>query len=523
VWLRRVGSIGITPGWIAAGCGLLSFGLYAATVAHGAGWDDSGELAAGVARLGIVHAPGYPLYVLAGWVFTGLEPFGSTALRANLWSGLAAGGAVAAIAYLVAWRTRSTIAALLSAGLLATGGLFWSQAITASAYPLFVLSILLVLVAGYRWYEDPRSWRLAWLATATGTVVVCDRAGLVFVPFVAVLVLVRAGRALARPANLVASSAFLIPWLSVIYLPLRAHIRVFPNHMLDVNLSWWGLTTAPGQQHDQVLQASARLVVHNLLNVGLLGLAELSLAAAVLVPMGVWALRRDRVFLMCGLVPALVSSALVSTTVGSYAFWYLPLLAVGAVAAGCAVPSVRRTLVRRKLPVRLAAVGGLAAACLTGAVAGAAYVGRHDPDATSWVDRVLAAVPHGARLWAPWPPYSALRATQEFDHLRPDVHVVYYKGWGFWKPYDLRRAEGKYIVAIDKVSVPNGIRLVRVGPSGEVERKGLTALTFVGRSVGDPVQYIAQAYRVERCGIPSCSGARGPAQPSATKASASGS
>ncbi len=81
--------------WLIGGAILV---VYAATLTHGVSWDDSGELAAGVAKLGVVHSHGYAPYVLLGHAFTLLEPFGSAATQANLWSGLAAAAALALVA-----------------------------------------------------------------------------------------------------------------------------------------------------------------------------------------------------------------------------------------------------------------------------------------------------------------------------------------------------------------------------------------------------------------------------------------
>src|SRR5258708_11311641 len=46
---------------------------------------DSGEYAIGAARLGIIHAPGYALYLLIAHVFT-LLPVGDVGFRVNLLS-----------------------------------------------------------------------------------------------------------------------------------------------------------------------------------------------------------------------------------------------------------------------------------------------------------------------------------------------------------------------------------------------------------------------------------------------------
>lgn len=487
-----------TPGLVAAGCGLLALGLYVATLTRGAGWDDAGEMAAGVARLGIVHSPGYPLYVLAGWVFTRLEPFGGAAVRANLWSAVAAAASVSAIAYLVAWRTRSRLAGLVSAGLLACGGLFWSQAIQASVYPLFVLSILLLLAAAYRWHDSPTPAGIAWMMAALGMVTVSHRTGFAFAPFVVALVVARARRDALKPANLIASLAFLAPWLPSIYLPLRATAHVIPNHIRGNPQGWWQLLTGPGAPHDRLFGSGTPAALSHLLNIGLLGIAELSVAAIALVPVGLWALRRDRVFLLCGLGPAVLSGALVATTISSYAYWQFPLLVVGAIAAGSAIASIRRELARRGIAVRAGALAALGAASLTGAIAGAAYVVAHNPNSTRWAYDSLARIPRGALVWAPWPTYTALHDIQELDEFRSDVHVLFHRGETLWSPSELRRAAGNYIVGLGPVSAPPGIRLSPVGPAARVERKGVTGLRFAGRALGDTVQYVAQMYRVQR-------------------------
>ncbi|MEL7236793.1 MAG: DUF2723 domain-containing protein, partial [Chloroflexota bacterium] len=52
---------------------------------------DSAEFVIGAHTLGIVHSPGYPLYLMIAKGFTWL-PFGSIALRVNLLSALALAG-----------------------------------------------------------------------------------------------------------------------------------------------------------------------------------------------------------------------------------------------------------------------------------------------------------------------------------------------------------------------------------------------------------------------------------------------
>ena len=59
------------------------------------------ESVAGVKTVGILHAPGYPSYVLAGHLFGTIVAVGSWSLRTNLFSLVCATATVAAV-YLVA-------------------------------------------------------------------------------------------------------------------------------------------------------------------------------------------------------------------------------------------------------------------------------------------------------------------------------------------------------------------------------------------------------------------------------------
>ncbi len=66
---------------------ILTFVVYAFTAAPGVTLADSQDFQNGVLTLGIVHAPGYPLYTVLGHLFS-LLPFGEPAFRVNLFSAL---------------------------------------------------------------------------------------------------------------------------------------------------------------------------------------------------------------------------------------------------------------------------------------------------------------------------------------------------------------------------------------------------------------------------------------------------
>src|SRR5436190_11848838 len=81
--------------WLAAALiSLIWFGIYLTTVSPTVNFIDSGELIAAANEPGIAHAPGYPLYVLMGYVATHVL-WGDVAWRLNVmsafWGALAVG------------------------------------------------------------------------------------------------------------------------------------------------------------------------------------------------------------------------------------------------------------------------------------------------------------------------------------------------------------------------------------------------------------------------------------------------
>lgn len=111
---------------------LVSFSGYLLSGSPSLGGEDSGEFTAAAATLGVGHAPGYPLYALAGRLMCAL-PVGSAAFRLNLLSAAAAATAVAVLYGLVVdlARARFGLAGLRAAAcaMASAGCLGWSQAL----------------------------------------------------------------------------------------------------------------------------------------------------------------------------------------------------------------------------------------------------------------------------------------------------------------------------------------------------------------------------------------------------------
>ena len=144
---RRPTTAEAVPGFeraalIAAGCAaLVAFLIYALTVEPSVPTGDSGELISAAYVFGVAHPPGYPLYMLLGYLVSHL-PGGSPALWMNLFSAfldaLAVGVVFLTIHRLVSLRAGGVsrrwtpfVAATVGALLLAFSSLFWAYSVVA--------------------------------------------------------------------------------------------------------------------------------------------------------------------------------------------------------------------------------------------------------------------------------------------------------------------------------------------------------------------------------------------------------
>lgn len=156
--------------WVAA---LAALWAYALTLSPTVAWvnlgEDSGDLLAASATLGIPHPTGYPLFVLLGRIAS-LLPLGAIAFRINLIAAIAGAASVyflVRLAYSLSPPESRGLGALLSAGacalLYAASRGAWSQSVLAEVYTLnaaFLGAILWLLVKAEE-ERDVRSLILA--------------------------------------------------------------------------------------------------------------------------------------------------------------------------------------------------------------------------------------------------------------------------------------------------------------------------------------------------------------------------
>lgn len=258
----------------AAGLFVLWLVVYLSTVSPTVNFIDSGELITALYEPGIAHPPGYPLYVLLGYVVSHLLP-GEVAWRVNALSAFWGAAAVAmlfvllveiaAFARQVAERTRAALArparkakrtaatesdvappenerraispelflAAAGASLFATSSSFWSRTAQAKMYTLHYFFVVFLLLAALkcraayeRGDEKTASRWLVGTAFAFGLSMTNHLMTILLVPGLAVLLLAGTGwrsrlSAYLRRWYLVVPAAIL-PLLLYLYLPVRA-------------------------------------------------------------------------------------------------------------------------------------------------------------------------------------------------------------------------------------------------------------------------------------------------------------
>lgn len=289
---------------VAAAAAVIFFSTYSPRVGLG----DSAESVTGVETLGILHAPGYPVYVLAARLFTWLIPVGDLAARMNLFSLVCATAAVT-LTFLTAQRLgASRIASAAGALTLATGTSFWFYATFAKHYPF---SALLVTGATYlvvRWLGAPQLWRLLAAAVLLGLLAgAAWQLAVLALPPLALLVWLHRRPPLMHVAA--SAAAFLIVAGGVVaYVLVRASQNPALNWggastlsrlsdlltLEDFGFGWNAFGAEDDLTQKGVNQRDLTSFPIRMLRYLVLLVREWNVVAVVLAALGVWTVRRNR-------------------------------------------------------------------------------------------------------------------------------------------------------------------------------------------------------------------------------------
>ncbi len=135
--------------------------LFAASAGRTVMLEDDGLFITAAYTAGVAHPPGYPLYVLLGWLGTHL-PIGSIAWRVHALSGVMGALTCLCVAWLVLRRTGCRPAAYLATAALAVSTHFWSQAIIADVYTTNTALLFLTVVVAWEAVMRSRGGGAVW-------------------------------------------------------------------------------------------------------------------------------------------------------------------------------------------------------------------------------------------------------------------------------------------------------------------------------------------------------------------------
>jgi len=222
------------------GLGFVAFLLYLSTLAPTLLFADGGEFQFVPYLLGISHPTGYPLYLLLGWFWSHLLPWGDVAFRMNLFSALW-GGTTVGLLYLVGLLVVAQAKLeprYLRQGL-AASRTFWSQAIIAEVYTFNTLFVALTLLLLLLWSEKRERHSLYLFAFTYGLSLTHHRTMALLAPAYLLFIWLIDSRPLRQPRwALSLLLLFLLPQLLYLYIPLRApatpyiHLHLAPGREL---------------------------------------------------------------------------------------------------------------------------------------------------------------------------------------------------------------------------------------------------------------------------------------------------
>lgn len=414
----------------------LTLWVYSHTLSPTINSFDSAELITGAYTLGIVHAPGYPLYMLLAHLATRL-PWGSIAYNVNFMSAVF-GSLAAAVLFYASWRlSRALWASVLAALLLAFSRMYWSEAVVAEVYTLNALLIGGVILAAILFYEKSGGKTLIAVATTFGLSLAHHPSALLLGPGLVALVLSRVrGHGINGKAWLAALFGLTAPMFLYLYLPLRYAADPALNYVgdyFDMNLaSAEGLIwMVSGRMFSQEL--FGRSLVEGLGQILSLGLSiwlNFFGAGLVLALYGLVRLRTRRALaLFLGGSAAAILLFFAFYDMVDNAQMLLPVLVLLTPPLAVGLDRfMRRARPRLALHGRfqplLAGVLAFGVAALLIAANWRFADRSGDWSAYDFAQRVMAEVDPGALILAQWTSATPLEYMQIVEGLRPDVEIL---------------------------------------------------------------------------------------------------
>jgi len=380
--------------------------IYILTLSRTINSFDSAELITGAYTLGIVHSPGYPLYLIIANAISRIP-------IATLWS--------------------SALAALI----VAFSRLVWFQAVVAEVYSLNLLLIACVSLAAMYWNATPRTETLLILLFFYGLSLTHHPSALLLGPGILLLILVKwRGNQLSWRSVSLALALFTLPLMLYLYIPVRFQANPSLNYVGDYFNR--NLTTLDGVLWMITGRMFSQEIFGRGLAEGLSQLMQLNTSlwlnlfggGAILTIFGFWTIRKHKglsAFFVVSITAILVFFAFYNVSdnaqmVAPALVLIAPLLAIGLHRFSNLIltPSLRSRL---NLPViqTVIALGIITILIATNWN----YANRRDDlHAYSFAQQVMANVEENALILAQWTSATPLEYLQIVEGQRPDVEIL---------------------------------------------------------------------------------------------------
>jgi Protein of unknown function (DUF2723) len=215
---------------LAIGLALCALAAYIATLPPSYGVWDTAELQTVSAILGIAHPPGCPAFVLLGYAFSHLLPFGDAAWRVNAMCSCAVAASVGLL-YCVARRFEiGAVPAAVCALGFALADVPWSVATHAEIQDVALVFRVLALWFALRWFDDGKGRDLFVAALCFSLAVATHGIALLLLPALALPIVGRKEFRSLRSIGL-AAAGLTLGLLPYAYVPLRS--AFVDAHQLD--------------------------------------------------------------------------------------------------------------------------------------------------------------------------------------------------------------------------------------------------------------------------------------------------
>ncbi len=198
----------------------LSLGVYVASLRGDVSLWDTGDLQTVPYILGIAYPTGFPGFILIGWLWTHLIPFGIVAWRMNLLTAVASAGTVAALVALLLTAGIGEVVALTAGALFALARLPWEHATYVDVHPVSFSLVAWGALFALRWHLDGRLRDAGALLACATAALACDNTTILMLPGLVLIALARRPPLDAAVRGLALAAAVLAACYA--YLPLRS-------------------------------------------------------------------------------------------------------------------------------------------------------------------------------------------------------------------------------------------------------------------------------------------------------------